>query len=34
MLPGDREEAITQLKNWDLWGPLIICFIFMLGIGI
>jgi hypothetical protein len=34
MLPGDREEAISQLKIWDLWGPLIICFIFMLGIGI
>jgi hypothetical protein len=34
LLPGDREEAINHLKNWDLWGPLLICLIFALGIGL
>jgi hypothetical protein len=34
MIPGDREEAIEKLKDWDLWGPLFICFIFTIGIGI
>ena len=34
MLPGDREESISRLKQWDLWGPLCICFLFSLGIGI
>jgi hypothetical protein len=34
MLPGDREAAIERLKQWDLWGPLMICLVFSLGIGI
>jgi hypothetical protein len=34
MLPGDREEAISRLKQWDLWGPLAICLVFALGIGL
>lgn len=34
MLPGDREEAITNLKQWDLWGPLLICLLYSLGVGI
>lgn len=34
MIPGDREQAIAKLKNWDLWGPLLICFIFTIAIGI
>ena len=34
MLPGDREEAVARLKDWDLWGPLLICFVFSLAIGI
>ncbi len=34
MIPGDREGAIEKLKNWDLWGPLFICLLFTLGIGI
>lgn len=34
MLPGDREEAVSKLKEWDLWGPLGICFVFSLAIGI
>ena len=34
MLPAHREEAVAALKDWDLWGPLAICFVFSLGIGI
>lgn len=34
MLPGDRDEAVAKLKDWDLWGPLGICFVFSLAIGI
>lgn len=34
MLPGDRSAAIEKLKEWDLWGPLVICLIFALSIAI
>merc|ERR1740117_616027 len=22
---GDEEETLKQLRDWDLWGPLIVC---------
>lgn len=34
MLKSDQQEAIGKLKEWDLWGPLMICLIFSLAIGI
>ena len=34
MFPGDREQAIRELKKWDLWGPLIIGLVFSLSLAL
>lgn len=27
LLPREQEEAVKELKNWDLWGPLLLCIV-------
>ena len=34
LLPKHREESINHLKNWDLWGPLLICLFFSLSLAL
>lgn len=34
MLPGDRDEAVKELKKWDLWGPLLIGLLFSLSLAL
>lgn len=35
LLPRFREEGGKELRNWDLWGPLLLCLLlaFTLGLG-
>ena len=34
LLPKFREEGGKELRNWDLWGPLLLCLLLALTLGI
>lgn len=33
MLPKSKEDGLKELRNWDLWGPLILCLLLALTLG-
>jgi hypothetical protein len=34
LLPKHKEEATNELKQWDLWGPLLICLFFSVSLAV
>ena len=33
MMPKSKEDGLDKLRDWDLWGPLFLCLMLALTLG-